>query len=58
MRFLFLLPIAFLVNACMYDPEPQGSEASIANEQIQENKDEAQVAQKEYLKLQKVRSSQ
>ncbi|UFH59314.1 hypothetical protein [Sulfurovum mangrovi] len=58
MRFLLILPIALLVTACMNEPEPHGSDASIANTQIRENQTEAQLAKKEYMELQKERSAQ
>ncbi|MFT7879473.1 MAG: hypothetical protein ABXS91_03675 [Sulfurimonas sp.] len=58
MRFLLVLPTLLLLTACMHEPEPQGSDASIANTQIQENQTEAQLAQKEYIELQRERSAQ
>ena len=58
MRFLLILPTMLLVTACMNEPEPKDSDASIANTQIQENQTEAQLAQKEYIELQRERSAQ
>ena len=58
MRLLLLLPTMLLLTACMNDPEPKGSDASIANTHIQENKTEAKMAQEEYIRLQKARSAQ
>jgi hypothetical protein len=48
----------FLLTACINEPEPQGSDASIANTQIRENQTEAQLAQKEYIEVQRERSAQ
>lgn len=58
MRFLLVLSIALFVTACVNEPEPVGSDASIANTQIQENQTEAQLAQREYIELQRERSTQ
>lgn len=58
MRFLLLLTTILLLTGCMIDPEFKGSEATIANTQITENRTEAQLAQKEYIMLQKERSKQ
>ncbi|MDM5272631.1 hypothetical protein PGH07_10655 [Sulfurovum sp. zt1-1] len=58
MRFLLVLPTVLLLTACMNDPEPKGSDAAIANTQIQENKTEAKIAQEEYIRLQKERDAQ
>ncbi|MDD3592517.1 MAG: hypothetical protein PHO65_07745 [Sulfurovum sp.] len=58
MRILLFLSALLLVTACMSDPELKESEATTANTQIMENKSEAELAQKEYLLLQKERSMQ
>jgi hypothetical protein len=58
MRFLLFLSAILSVTACMRDPELKESEAATANTQIMENKSEAELAQKEYLLLQKERSMQ
>lgn len=58
MHFLLILPTLLLLTACMHEAEPQGSDASIANTQIQENQTEAQLAQSEYIEVQRERSAQ
>ncbi|MDD3500349.1 MAG: hypothetical protein PHS85_08340 [Sulfurovum sp.] len=58
MRFLLFLSAMLLATACMSDPELKEPEAKTANTQIMKNKSEAELAQKEYLLLQKERSMQ
>jgi len=47
-----------LATACVSNPELTEPEVTTANRQIKENQSEAQLAQKEYLLLQKERSMQ
>jgi len=58
MRFLLLLSTMVLATACVSNPELTEPEVTTANRQIKENQSEAQLAQKEYLLLQKERSMQ
>ena len=57
MRSIVLLISSFLITACVYGPEPKTSDASVAQVQIQENRLEAEMAQKEYEKLQSHRDT-
>ncbi len=58
MKIIFLLLFNFFITACMNTPEAPSSKAIVAQRQIQNNKSEAQKAQKEYIKLQKQRNNE
>ncbi len=57
MRFCLLSLILLLATGCMESPKPSSSKESIAQDQIQSNKTEAEKAKEEYMKLQRQRQN-
>jgi len=58
MRLFFISLILLFISGCMETPELSSSKEIIAQDQIQTNKNEAQKAKEEYIKLQKQRSNE